>query len=37
MFKALVLEQQDAKTHASIRQLTVADLPAGDVLSLIHI
>ena len=32
MFKALVLEQQDAKTHASIRQLTVADLPAGDVL-----
>lgn len=32
MFKALVLEQQDAKTHASIRQLTVDDLPAGDVL-----
>lgn len=32
MFKALVLEQQDVKTHASIQQLTIDDLPAGDVL-----
>ncbi|CAM3738929.1 MDR family oxidoreductase [Parendozoicomonas haliclonae] len=32
MFKALVLEQEDKKTLSSIRQLTISDLPEGDVL-----
>jgi acrylyl-CoA reductase (NADPH) len=31
-FKALVLDQQDGATHASIRDLRDGDLPAGDVL-----
>ena len=31
MFKALVLEQQDKKTIASIRTLDDSDLPQGDV------
>lgn len=31
-FKALVLTQEDKKTIPTIRELTVADLPAGDVL-----
>ncbi|PSW55715.1 acrylyl-CoA reductase (NADPH) [Photobacterium leiognathi] len=32
MFKALVLEQEDKKTLAGIRQLETSDLPEGDVL-----
>lgn len=31
-FKALVIEDQDGKQHASIKDLTVADLPDNDVL-----
>ncbi len=31
-FNALVLDQVDGKTTATVRQLTRADLPAGDVL-----
>lgn len=32
MFKALVLDQEDKKTIAGIRQLDTAQLPDGDVL-----
>lgn len=32
MFKVLMLDQHDGKTIAEIRQLTVADLPEGEVL-----
>lgn len=32
MFKALVLNQEDGKTHAAVTQLDDADLPEGDVL-----
>ena len=32
MFKALVLEQEDKKTIAGIRQLETSELPEGDVL-----
>jgi acrylyl-CoA reductase (NADPH) len=32
MFKALVLDQQDGRTHAQIRELDTDALPAGDVL-----
>lgn len=32
MFNALLLDQTDGKTTAAIRQLEVADLPAGEVL-----
>lgn len=31
-FKALILNQEDSKTVASIKNLTTADLPEGDVL-----
>lgn len=31
-FQALVLDQKDDQLHAAIQQLTVADLPSGDVL-----
>jgi acrylyl-CoA reductase (NADPH) len=31
-FKALVLTQEDGKTHHQIRHLTIDDLPKGDVL-----
>lgn len=31
-FRALVLREQDNQTHAAVEQLTVADLPEGDVL-----
>lgn len=32
MFQALVLEQEEKKTLASIKELTINDLPEGDVL-----
>ena len=32
MFKALVLEQEDKKTLATIRQVATSELPEGDVL-----
>ena len=35
--QALLLEQQDGKTLASVQTLDESRLPEGDVLSLIHI